>query len=67
MMNEQTETGIEVLTDLSCLACLEHMGLSSMSMTLLVIGLSTLARYTVDSLRIRAKRIALEKETKKDN
>ena len=66
-MNEQAETGLELLTDLSCLACLEHMGMSSMSMTLLVIGLSTLVRYAVDSLRIRNKRIALEKETKKDN
>jgi len=65
-MNEQTETGIEIFTDVSCLACLEHMGMSSSTITFLVIGLSTLVRYAIDTIRIRAKKKALEINTKKD-
>ena len=55
MSEESTESTIEILTDVSCLACLEQLGLHSSEITFLIIAGSTLLRFIVDAIRIRIK------------
>ena len=65
IMSEETESAIEILTDVSCLACLEQLGLHSSSITFLVIAGSTALRFLIDAIRIKKKR-AIETNTISD-
>ena len=55
-MNENTETAIELGLDLSCLTCLQHIGIDPHIAVFLVIGGSTLGRLAIDFLRLKIKK-----------